>query len=421
MVPSSFKSILEGYVEMAVSVQTLKPMGRVLRHPQHRFQLRHRPWQIQPFMIAPVLPGETMKNLLLQARVVSDPVKNPLIGWWCEYYFFYVKHRDMTNRDLFTAMVLDPTANLSSLDAAAKVEHYHADGVDWVAQCMDRVVDEYFRDEPEVMADHMIGNLPAAKLGMNSWLDSVVNDADMVTADDVDLDLNADSTIMASEAEKAMRQWQFMRANLLTEMTYEDFLKSYGVRPSLADDPHRPELVRYVRDWTYPTNHVDPTDGTPSSALSWSVQERADKDRFFSEPGFLFGVTVVRPKVYLSKQAGNAASLLDDAYSWLPALLANDPASSLKKVAATTAPLSTNTDAYWVDMRDLFLYGDQFVNFALTETDAGMVAVPTAGLEKRYAAATDADALFSSASPKNLVRVDGVVSLSIAGMQRDAT
>jgi hypothetical protein len=68
---------------------------RIPRNPQHRFYLETRPWQIQPFLIAPVLPGETMKNLLLQSRVVSDPLLASLTGWFCEYYFFYCKHRDL--------------------------------------------------------------------------------------------------------------------------------------------------------------------------------------------------------------------------------------------------------------------------------------------------------------------------------------
>ena len=72
-------------------------VGRVQRHPKHTFHLFTRPYQIQPFLIAPVLAGETMKNLLLQARVVTDPVQNRLIGWWQEYYFFYVKARDTMN------------------------------------------------------------------------------------------------------------------------------------------------------------------------------------------------------------------------------------------------------------------------------------------------------------------------------------
>jgi len=35
-----------------------------------------------------------VENLLIQSRVVTDPLQNSLIGWWQEYYIFYVKHRD---------------------------------------------------------------------------------------------------------------------------------------------------------------------------------------------------------------------------------------------------------------------------------------------------------------------------------------
>jgi hypothetical protein len=77
--------------------------------------------------IAPVLPGETMKNLLLQARVVSDPIKNPLIGWWCEFYFFYVKHRDLDDRDVFTEMMVNPATTTSSLNEATGKERPDGD------------------------------------------------------------------------------------------------------------------------------------------------------------------------------------------------------------------------------------------------------------------------------------------------------
>ena len=52
---------------MAVVVQTqsARRTGRVTRSPRHTFQLRHRPFLLQPFMLAPVIPGETMKSLLL--------------------------------------------------------------------------------------------------------------------------------------------------------------------------------------------------------------------------------------------------------------------------------------------------------------------------------------------------------------------
>ena len=72
--------------------------GRVGRRPQHRFNLKTKPYGLYPFMVAPVLPGESLKSLMLQTQCWSDPLaagvmKN--IGWWSEYYFFYVKHRDL--------------------------------------------------------------------------------------------------------------------------------------------------------------------------------------------------------------------------------------------------------------------------------------------------------------------------------------
>jgi hypothetical protein len=389
---------------------------RVNRHPQHPFQVRVRPWQIAPFFIAPVLPGETVRNILLQSRVLSDPVKSHLVGWWNEYYFFYVKHRDLGGRDSFSNMMLDPSQSLAAFNQAALVEYYHGTTtISWVKECLQRVTETYFRQDGDAWTNHAIGNLPGAQIKQtNDWMDSVINDAARVAAGDVNVDLNANAVITASEVDKALFQWQLLRSQGMTNITYEDYLASYGVRPGI-EEAHIPELVRYIRDWAYPASHVDPTTGNATSALSWKVVERADKDRYCKEPGFIFGVTVKRPKVYLSKQKGTVTDIMIDLYSWLPAVLRPEVEASFRKIAAVTPPLSINTDAYWVDLKDLFLYGEQFVNFALTEVDAGLVALPTAGLEKRFASSTDADALFAAAAPANQIREDGIVSLSVTG------
>ena len=72
-------------------VRGQKVNQRKMRAPHTNFHIKTRPWQIQPFCIFPVLPGETMQNAMWKSRVVSDPVKNRLIGWWKEYYLFYAR------------------------------------------------------------------------------------------------------------------------------------------------------------------------------------------------------------------------------------------------------------------------------------------------------------------------------------------
>lgn len=403
--------------------------GRIMRNPQHTFQLRHRPWQIQPFMLAPVLPGETMKNMLMQSRVVTDPIKNRLLGWWCEHYWFYVKHRDLDDRLEFEKMVLDPSWTAAAVDSATDVTNLYYEGgsgsgtlyINWLEKCLKRITEEYFRDEGETWNTNAIDSLPVAKVGGPGWLHSVQPEAS-VSWTDVEISTAGDDKFTMGELTAAQMQYEWLRSNGAVAMTYEEFLGTYGV-VTPPEQNHVPELIRFARNWSYPVSAIDPSDGSAASAVQWSITERADKDRFFKEPGFVVGLTVCRPKVYFSRQVGYAAAMLNDAYSWLPAVMGADPRTSLKLIPDNNGPLGDNTDAngYWVDVKDLYLYGDQFVNFSLSETDAGFVALPTAGMQKKYADGTMADALFESASPLNKIRQDGIVSLGIAGRQVDTS
>lgn len=398
-------------------IQAAQRQQRVPRTPTHSHQVRHRPWQIQPFMIAPVLPGETLENGLFQARVVTDPIQNPLCGWWIEYYWFYVKHRDLDARDLLVDMMLTPGTDVSSLNTAAQAETYHyAGSIDWTQLCLKRITEEYFRDEGEAWNDTLIGNLPVASIGIDHFVDSLVDET--LIPEGSDPQTTADNM---ETMDRYMRQYQLMAGMGMANMTYEDFLRSYGVRVPDAQEAHRPELLRYVRDWTYPSNTIDPATGAPSSACSWAIKERIDKSRSFKEPGFIVGVTVARPKVYLANQRGAGVHMLDDAYSWLPALLADDPRTSLKAYASGAGPITGTTNGYWIDVRDLLIHGDQFLNFAMSATDDNSVALPKATSKWRLPTATDADSFFKTASPNNLIRQDGVTKLTILGTQVDQT
>ena len=402
-------------------VQDVRKMGRVSRKPRHSWHLRHKPFIIQPCAIAPVLPGETMKNLLFQSRAVTESIANPLIGWWLEYYWFYVRHRQLETPADFESMVLEYGYDISARYRAADVDTYHVDAssVDWTHECLKVVTNEYFRDEGETYTDHQVDGMPVAMAGMPGWLDSVTLKSDF-EANVPDLPDDVANATM-EDLDRLRLQWEHLRANNITAMDYEDFLRTYGVKPTQAED-NKPELLRYVREWQYPASAVDGATGATSSVVSWAVSERADKDRFFREPGFVFGCTVARPKVYFNNVKGSGSDMLIDALSWLPAVLGNEPAASLKEFAAGAGPLADSTAGYWVDVKDLFLYGDQFVNFDLTATDAGLVALPSVDMTNhKYVSSTDIDELFITTNTTNLVKQDGVVDITIAGTQKDTS
>lgn len=410
-----------------VTVQNMPATTRKSRRPQHTWQVRAKPFEIQPFMIAPVLPGETLKSAMFQARVVTDPILNPIVGWWCEHMLFYVKHRDLAGRDDFTNMVLEQGYDLSSYNAAADTETYHpGPGINWTQLALQEITEWYFRDEGESWDTYQSANgIPLAGLVGNSFLDSLTDETVVGDGDTID---TLDGTGMANveDLSQSLTTWEFMRHNQLTNMDYEDWLATYGVQ-SAKTEPHKPELLRFSRDFSYPTNTIDPSDGTPASAVSWAISERADKDRFFKEPGFIVGVTVTRPKVYLSNQKGAGVSMLNDALSWLPAILHDKPEVSLKQFVSGTGagsgPLQASpTNGYWVDVRDLFMYGDQFVNFDLAETDANLIALPEADLDWKYPTEAMAKSFFvDSVTSDFLVRQDGVCNFNILGTQEDRT
>lgn len=410
-------------------VRALNPplTARKPRRPTHPFYIKQRPFSLTPFFIAPVLPRETLDMLLWQARAVSAPLRNPLIGHWLEYYFFYIKHRDLDDRATLTEMMLDPTANTGITAAAAtSAPLYTAQGtVPWVEKCLKRVTEEYFRipgESWDVVKD--AENLPLVQRTQDDWLDSFQWESEMPVEGDVDLDADGDGTITAREAKQQMQQYELLLQMGLVQSTYEEYLASNGIRQPLIEE-HKPELVRYVRHWSYPTNTVNPENGAASSALSFKISERADKRRLFSEPGFLLGVSVWRPKIFLGDQKGSASGLLDNLMSWLPHAMRGDTSASLRQFVASNYLLPNidpdaspgPADPYWVDLRDLFLYGEQWLN----GDDVPDFNMPSSNGPRRYPPVADIANIFPNSATNVFMRQDGVVSLTIMGEQVDAT
>lgn len=396
--------------------------ARRVRRPVHRFHNNAYPWEIAPFMIAPVLPGETLTNIHLQARAVTDPVASKLVGWWQEMGFWYVRLSDLSSFSTMSAALLDPTTDMSSLAIASAQSFCYTPvgGIPYVYQSLVSIVNNYFRAPDETMNTALYSSAyPVAPLIVKDGWQSAVLSAEAADGD-VDLDLNADSTITAAEAEDAIKAYEFLRQQYLVDMSYDDYLETYGVRSGSYRKEGKPELLRYIRDWQYPANTVDPNDGSVTSAVSWVLADRTTRRRFFPEPGFIVGLAISRPKVYFGNQTGALASFMNDAYTWFPAMLKNDERIGWRKFAASSnGPLAGNTAEYQIDIRDLLVYGDQFANRTLAAS-ANKVALPNAALtNKRYPSLTDAQAMFAGAS--YYTRMDGVVQLDIRSHIRDVT
>lgn len=419
----------QGYISAAFT-QDLARNKRRMRRPTHPFHLRVQPFQIVPCMIAPVLPGESLDHFLLQARVVTDPIKNPLIGWWCEYYFFYVKLRDLTERVKAEKVLLDisydPLTDGLAEAGAAAAYYKVANSINWLKKCVDRIVDAYFRVDGESTGISGLGSYYGASINNTSWLQSAMDETTITFDTGTNVDLNLDTTITTAEIRTAMQTYEWLRLYQATTLSFDEYLAAAGIKVP-TEELHRPLLLRYVKEWQYPSNTVEPTTGVPSSAVSWSIADRADKKRFIKEPGFIVGVTVIRPKVYMINQVATATMMLKNVLSWLPAPMQGDPMTSLQKMdnlntTLAGGPLGTTpTNDYYVDMKDLFLYGEQFSNVAPMDSTMNGVALPDAALNDRYPTLAMIDTLFKAAAPANQVRMDGIVSLGIDSLIVDTT
>lgn len=415
------------------------PTSRVGRYPKHPFMVRELPYTAQPFFIAPVLPGETMENLYMEARVVTDPILNPIIGWKKQYFFFYVRMTDLLS-DTIRDMFIDPTNTdlNATLGSASSSQLYYAakGGMNWAKRCVERITAEYFRDEGEAWNSNVItGDIPIVPIRERLWLDSITDEDDMTAMDGAD----PGSISNAQDLEALMNAFEQLRAMGIANMTYEDFIRSYGIAIPNKDE-NKPEVIANFSDFQYPSNTINPSTGAPSSAVSWVFKNGSRKPKFFKEPGFVVGVSVTRPKLYFGGLKGSAVDFMSRAWDWMPRYMIEGAATPMpeitfKKFLTDTGPLgdrSTPTDGYWIDMRDILIHGDQFQNVNMTADNANpadvaashLFALPPGDNHHLYKYLTEAQCksfFVDAAGTAFYVKQDGYVSLQVKGKQVDYT
>jgi len=403
-------------------------MQRGIRRPTHNWNVKNPPFTFQPVMCAPVWPGETLKSARWKARAITDPILGRLVGWWLEYYLFYVPMSATKSADTNKAMLLDATAEVHSNVTRSAVNYLKDDGsvesTDWMTECLDPIIERWFREEGETTDTAYFGaGAPPGddkwykvKCEAPGWTDSYRSDT-TDAADDITLvDEAGSGTLTASELDQQMRLWELARMQGLTTQSYEEFLMSYRVNVPQEPGVGEVELLRYARLFQYPSNTVVPTTGAVTSAVSWSVDQSADKDRFFREPGFLIMGTCARPKVYFTKQTSFAASQMSDAFAWLPATLWEDPRLGLRRLI--TDQMVKDSGPCVFDIRDLAMYGDQYVSH-LASTGMNPVNLPDTSENVKWIADADIKAMFVTSASAYYVEQDGHCELTVASSVKD--
>lgn len=423
-----------------IRIEPQKPLagssGRKMRRPQFPFLLQQKPFTLQPCMIAPVLPGESLKNANVNIRVLSEPIRNAVTGWWYEFYLFYVRLADLDDADALRDAIIDPDKPLNLTDAVNyPCFHANANYPSWVKRCMDVVARQNFQSETAAAPTRF--GLPGVRVTGDSWMNSIRYGAGLGNYDDMD----------DGAWEEKWTEYQKMRRAKLTVNTFAEYLAKSGVAvpPQLQEaeaEYRKPELLRFVRDFVQPQQVIEPTTGLPAAVVQWNVAERADKRRFFDQPGFICGYVVTRPKVFLKNHRTSVSDiLLNNAVGWMPVEYESDPHTAVAGFdtdtiggAVEAGPLHVAGEVYALDRRDAFLYGEQFVNFRM-DSIPGADSVPGAWNIVDLPSSTGADnepvdlvpseaevnGLFVNAT-RQYVRADGIVTLNIASrISSDAT
>lgn len=383
-------------------------MARRLRKPVHNAFLHFLPWQVTPFMAAPVVPGETLKNALYQSRILTSPVKNQVVGWWVEHYWFYVKHRHLPDSALLTGMMLDMSVSPTTETIARAATHGLAGDNLIVRQAYNVIINEFFRGDGESINAATATGLQKARVRLPGWWDSILPDASLTTGfggiGDDSIGAGFPALDQVGEVGKALEQWQTLRMLGVTNLEYDDWLRSFGVSIAAPMDD-RPELLRYTREWQYPSSavSVDATAQRVSSVLSWSITERIDKDRYFKEPGVIIGCVLARPKMYHNRRQ-SGVGMLSNALGWMTPLHSNSGYEHYAPVPGLTG--------FSFDPRDLYNHGDQWVYSAVGTPNIPEIAFPADGAFD-YTTTAEDQAIFTDGATGH-IKMDATCALSIA-------
>lgn len=423
---------------MVAPLQIVQPgmtRTRKKRSPQFPIAGTMKPFGLYPLWATAVLPGETLNNCETKYRLISMPVKHPLAGAWFETWTVYVALTDIS--ESLATMFISDTQSPTAFQATADQPRYftRTGQVEYIKRAMDAVVFNYFRDEQEP--------------GWNTRLIDGVHMAGRQNFDWAQNLMFQPATMNPALLPAAMPEsgtytpLEIMKLAGMSEITYEKYLMQYGVvKEETVKASRVPEILRYTREWTLPTNTIEPSNGRPSSAWAWSNTIKSEKPKRFDEPGFVITIGCVRPKMFDPTLRASMIGELWGFQDWFPVYNLEDPAAGIKTIDASHQVLArvggaqpAATDPLIYDHRDLLAHGEQFVNdwttqpYRLPQSNNRSLAdgATYPNVRHKYPALADVNQLFTEsdqgtpAESRMRLYYEGIASAEITGHVVDMT
>lgn len=412
---------------MVQQIQVLQPgqrRPRFHRKPNFPMTGTMRPFGLYPIMAHLVLPGETLKSASSKWTVISQPLKNPFVGAWLESWLFYVKLTDL-DRDLGQMFISDTYSTSGWTSGADRPVFFTQSGeIAWIEKCVNRIHEAFFLTEGETARVNFGDGIPAVKLNNRAWYQNL-----MFEPAEVALDVTGER-----DHTEQISAWQMVQQMQMTELSYESYLEQYGVK-SMNLGIGEPEILRFTRSWTKPTNIVEPSTGVATSAWVWNDEMKLEKDKRFEEPGFVIQLATVRPKMYMEGQEYSMLQTLWGFSDFYPAYNLPDPAAGIKRIGTDDPVFKSDLNAaegevqLLYDHRDLLSHGEQFINDRTPQYSipfatgwSTIAAANKADVRGEYAESTDIQGLFTGGTADTQTVVyEGITGLTIAGHVQDTT
>ncbi len=350
-------------VEIASTSPTSTTGRRGERRPVFRSAIELQPWEITPFCCFPLLPGETLHNVLVDGRFVLNGCVSPLYPWYLDIQLYAMRLSDI-DVDFEEILLRDAETPISgSTGTDVPLRGMVLGGMDISGVAYDRLANHLWSTEDELKVGVVNTDLFIAPV---KWRTS---SSTFVEGESAGATLEPDQIVSAK-----------MKQDLIDEEnTWARVLESYGVRIPRGE-AGVPERIMWESIAKHPVFvQSDSADVIVTRyQVLWTVREARltakGQGIYAKEPMVVMGLATIRPELLEgNKRFMVVNDLVDRDRWWVPPFNAMDAVQDILQEPGS----SVSSGHGWSDAAggvtqhnalDYWFMGESFTNMDHTAT-----------------------------------------------------